>query len=260
MSFFFLIRQKWVKVWLWWSDWLPSFVEITQNFLVLTSVFINTSCWFYNIASTKFCLKKKKIDKTLKDCRLNTVRSTVLINTDSKQAKPPLNTTDNQITMVDTVMMFRNGPSFAWLEIAPAPRRVHRVRQQCSLQFPSASSQTPRPSVTWSRQQTSRMSESQTVDAALMDERRRPSLSHTATRRWVAMAVTCEESGTWKAFAKMWASLKEETEGFMNPPKTWPSPVTFFRFLPFFSFPSSSSLSFPAGGAELALTVFKTNV
>lgn len=45
--------------------WLPSlFVEITPNFLVLTSVFINTS-WFYNIASTKFCFFKKD-NKTLK--------------------------------------------------------------------------------------------------------------------------------------------------------------------------------------------------
>lgn len=68
----------------------------------------------------------------------------------------------------------------------------------------------------WSRQQTSQMSKSQTVDAVLMDERRRPSLSHTATRRWVAMTVTCEGSGTCNAFAQKWASLMAQTGDFKD--------------------------------------------
>lgn len=38
------------------------------------------------------------------------------------------------------------------------------------------------------------------------------------------------------------------------------SPVTFFHFLSLFSLPSSSSLPFPAGGAELALTAWKGKV
>lgn len=119
-----------------WKNILKNFLldltEISESdFLVLTSVFINTS-WFYSIASTKFCLVFfKKDDRTLKDCRLNTICPTVLINTDSKQARSPLNTTKDQITKVDTVMTFRKGRKFAWLGIAPAPRRVHCVRQQC---------------------------------------------------------------------------------------------------------------------------------
>lgn len=161
-------------------------------------------------------------------------------------------------------MTFRKGCRFAWFEIAPTPMHVHCVRQQCFRQRKCASVSkrlitNAAPIRRWSRQQTPRMSESQPVDAVLMDEWRRPSLSHTTTRRWVAMTVTCEGSGTWNAFAWKWASLVVETEGFMNPPKTLPSPVTLFHFLSLFSLSSSSSLPFPAGGAELALTVLKEN-
>lgn len=64
-----------------WRPWL--FVEITQNFLVLTSVFINTRWWFYNIAFTKFCLfffKKKSLLNCINKYRLQTGETTFKYN------------------------------------------------------------------------------------------------------------------------------------------------------------------------------------
>lgn len=73
-------------------------------------------------------LFKKKTIKLLKDCQF---QHSTLNCINKYRLQTSLNTTGDQITMADTVMIFRRRRRFAWFEIAPAPRRVHCVRQRC---------------------------------------------------------------------------------------------------------------------------------
>lgn len=73
-------------------------------------------------------LFKKNMIKLLKDCQF---QHSTLNCINKYRLQTSLNTTGDQITMADTVMTFRRRRRFAWFEIAPAPRRVHCVRQRC---------------------------------------------------------------------------------------------------------------------------------
>lgn len=190
--------------------------------------------------------------KLLKDCQF---QHSTLNCINKYRLQTILNTTGDQITMVsDTVMTFIRRRRFAWFEIAPAPRRVHCVRQRC-FHFVHFSPEAPHHQrcarqtvLTSANIPDVRVPDCpRSFDGGAEDPLAEPHRNKALGRHDSYLRGIWHLKGIW-----IEVSTSESVNwGSRILPRLLPSPVTLFHFLLLFSLPSSSSLPSPTGRAHL---------